>query len=170
MRIGSASSQPIVFELTAPSSATAAPARSPSAALAAELVPSMAIRCSERAADTWGFMSRQYGPRRVGLAHPQVLLDGAVEEVGVLAHHGDAPAQVVERQLADVVPADEHAAGIGIVEAEEQADDGGLAAAARADEGDPLARAHVEVDAVVRDATPARIRERHALEGDGRRG
>ena len=112
----------------------------------------------------------ELGRRRVGLAHPQVLLDGAVEEVGVLAHHGDAPAQVVERQLADVVPADEHAAGIGIVEAEEQADDGGLAAAARADEGDPLARAHVEVDAVVRDATPARIRERHALEGDGRRG
>src|SRR5437870_6723420 len=32
---------------------------------------------------------RSLGRRRVGLAHPQVLLDGAVEEVGVLAHHGE---------------------------------------------------------------------------------
>ena len=34
--------------------------------------------------------------RRVRLAHPQVVFDRAVEEIRVLAHDGDAPAQLDE--------------------------------------------------------------------------
>src|SRR2546422_5257733 len=34
--------------------------------------------------------------RRVRLAHPQVVFDRAVEEIRVLAHDGDAPAELDE--------------------------------------------------------------------------
>ena len=49
----------------------------------------------------------QLGRRRVGLAHAEVLLDGAVEEIGVLAHHRDEAAELVERQVAQVAAADQ---------------------------------------------------------------
>ena len=110
----------------------------------------------------------QLGRRRVGLAHAQVVLHGAVEEVGVLAHHRDEAPELVEGEIPHVAAADQDAALIGVVEAQQQARHGGLARAARPDDAHPLARANGEAQAVVRRPPPARIRKAHGLERDGR--
>ena len=111
---------------------------------------------------------RQLGRRRVGLAHAQVVLHGAVEEIGVLAHHRDEAPELVEREIPHVAAPDRYAAPIGVVEAQQQARHGGLARAARPDDAHPLARANSQAQAVVRRPPPARIRKAHVLEGDGR--
>ena len=107
--------------------------------------------------------------RRPGLAEAEVVLDGAVEEVRVLLHDGDLRAKVLEAQRAHVAAADADAPALGIVEAQEQSRDRGLAGAARPHESDSLARRHREAQALVGGAAAAGIRERHLLEGDTRR-
>ena len=49
------------------------------------------------------------------LAHPQVVLDRAMEEVGVLTDHGDVAAHLVEGQHAHVTAADQDASLLRIV-------------------------------------------------------
>jgi hypothetical protein len=115
------------------------------------------------------------GPRGrldVGLAgvrpaHADVVLDRAVEEEGVLADDRDHRADLVERELPQVLPAQPHRAGLRVVEAQQQPHDRRLAAARRADDADPLAGLGAEVEPVMDGAPGAGIAEAHALEGDG---
>ena len=44
----------------------------------------------------------------VGLAEPQILLDRAVEQVGVLVHDGDHPAHRLGVERLQIAPADQH--------------------------------------------------------------
>ena len=98
--------------------------------------------------------------RRVGLAHPQVLLDGAVEEVGVLAHDGDQAAELVERERrarrarrsARVPARDRRSAAAGA-----RPSTCPRRSARRRRRARP--RATVKLEAVVRGTPPARIAE-----------
>src|SRR5262249_48662660 len=55
--------------------------------------------------------------RRFRLAHTQVVLHGAVEEIGVLTHDRDETAELIEGEIADVAATDGDAPAVGIVEA-----------------------------------------------------
>ncbi len=62
----------------------------------------------------------------------------------VLRHDGDAGAHRRRIGLADVDAVDDHLAAVGIVEAQDQREDGALAGAGRADDRDRLAGLHLE--------------------------
>ena len=70
-----------------------------------------------------------------------VLLDRAVQQGGVLRHHGDLRAQALLPDAGDVLAVDQDAALLRLEEAQEQVDERGLADAGAADEADLLARA-----------------------------
>ena len=82
-----------------------------------------------------------------------VVGDGAGDEVGVLRHERDLPCPFGSREHADVSPVREHQAARGLAKPEQQLDEGGLAAAGRADDTDDLVRvdggAHVAEDRCV---------------------
>ncbi len=84
------------------------------------------------------------------------------EDVVLLGDQRDVAAQVVERQLDQADAADGHRAGARRVDAGEQPAERGLAGAGRADHGDPLADADVEVDAV-QHVAPLDVREPHVV-------
>ena len=105
----------------------------------------------------------------VGLAEPEVVRDGAVKEIGLLVHHRDTAVDVVGTQSAQIVPADTHHPFIGVVEAHQQPDDGGLPRPALPHEPDPLARLDSKRERPVRGAPPAGIRERDVVELHHRR-
>ena len=95
----------------------------------------------------------------VGAAETQVVLDRAVEQVGVLRHDGDHPAHRLRVERAQVLPADADRAALRVVQAEQQAHDGGLAGAAGPDDADALAGGDAEGQALVRGAPAAGIGE-----------
>ena len=105
----------------------------------------------------------------VGAAEPQVVLDRAVEQVGVLRHHGDHPAHRFGIERAQVLAADADGAALWIVQAEQQPHDGGFAGPAGADNADALAGGDAEGQAAVRGAAAAGVGEAHVVEGDGGR-
>ena len=47
-------------------------------------------------------------PIGIGLAEPQILFDRAVEQIGVLVHHGDHPAHRLGIERPQIAPADQH--------------------------------------------------------------
>ena len=81
----------------------------------------------------------------VGAAVGDVGGDGSFEEPGVLEHHADAGAQFGAGQGGDVGAVEGDAAGCGFVEAQQQVDQGGLARAGGADDGDGLVRGDGEI-------------------------
>ena len=91
------------------------------------------------------FLHLRRARRRVAVG--DVVIDGVVEQHGVLGDHADGGAQGLLRHLADVLAVDEHAARIDVVEAEQDARDRRLARAAGADDGQGLAGGHRERDA-----------------------
>ena len=99
-----------------------------------------------------------------GLAEAQVVLDAAVEQVGVLVHHRDVGVDIVRAQVAQIVPADPDGAVIRIVEAQEQAHDGGLSRPALPDEADPFPGLDAELEPSVRGTPSARVGKRHVIE------
>ena len=105
---------------------------------------------------------------RIRAAHADVLADGAVEEEGVLVDDRNVAPDLREAHIAQIDAAERDTPGIGIEEAQQQAHDGGLAAAALPDHADPLSRRHGEGKVPVRRAPRTRIAEGHILEGDGR--
>ena len=109
------------------------------------------------------------GVARVRLAEANVLRCRAVEEVGVLVDDAEARAQCSAVKRAQVLAAEQDSPALRVVEAHEQAQDRRLAGAARADDADPLARAHMEREPVVRGPPSAGIGEMHVLEGERRR-
>ena len=80
----------------------------------------------------------------LGARVADVLHQRAVEQRDVLRHHRNGLAQALLRDLGHVLPVDQDAPGLDVVEALEQREDRGLAAAGCADETDALARADVE--------------------------
>ena len=102
-------------------------------------------------------------------AEADILLDRAVEQERVLVHDRDQRADLRKGQRAQIVAAQQDAALIGIVEAQQQAHDRRLAAARGADEAQPLASGRREVQPLVHGAARAGIGEAHVLEGNGGR-
>ena len=76
---------------------------------------------------------------RIGPAIADVLANGTVEQRNVLRHDRDGLAQALLRHLGDVLPVDGDAALVGIVEALQQREQRGLAAAGLTDQADALA-------------------------------
>lgn len=70
---------------------------------------------------------------------PDVVADRPHEHVVLLGHQRHLGAQHVQRQRGDLDPADRHRPGARTVDAREQPPEGGLARAARPDDGQPLA-------------------------------
>ena len=81
----------------------------------------------------------------VQLAVADVVADGAVEQPRVLQHHAEHRAQVVAREVADIVAAYLDGARLHVVEAHEQLDHGGLAGARGADQRDGLALSLIHI-------------------------
>ena len=111
----------------------------------------------------------EVGLAGVGAAQTQVVLDRAVEQVGVLCHHRDHPAHCLGIERAQVVAADTHRAALRIVQTEQQADDGRFAGTAGADNADTLAGGDAERQALMRGAPAAGVGEAHGVERDVRR-
>jgi len=110
----------------------------------------------------------QLGRGRIRLAEPQILLDRAMEQVGVLVHDGDQAAQRLGIECADVLPAHPHRPGLRIEQAQQQARDRGFPGAARADDADLLAGRDGEGEPVMRCLPPPGIGEMHVFESDRR--
>ena len=105
------------------------------------------------------------GWRRPVAAVADVVADGVVEQHGVLRDDADRRAQAGLRDLGDVLAVDGDAPRGRVVEAIEQAADGRLAGARRADDGAAGARRDVEVDAL-QDLPLRLVAEAHVLEPD----
>ncbi len=84
---------------------------------------------------------------RVGLGERDVGGDGVVEEERVLEHDADGTAQRVQGNVAHVDAVEDDASAVDVVEPRDQAGDGRLAAAGRADQRHRLARLHSKVEA-----------------------
>ena len=82
----------------------------------------------------------------VGAAQGEVLAGAHGEQGGVLEGGGDQAAQVLDAQLAHVDAVEEHPTGRDVPQPGHQRGQDRLARAGRADQGDRLARSHVEVD------------------------
>ncbi len=104
--------------------------------------------------------------RGLGVADGDVLSHGRAAHPGVLQDHAPAAAQARAREVAHVLPVHAHLAGIHVVEAHEQVDEGGLSAAGVAHEGDALARlgheVHVLEDGLAGHVGEGDVVERHA--------
>ncbi len=75
----------------------------------------------------------------IGPAVEDVVADRAVQQRGVLRHQADLAAQRILRDVGDVLPVDEDAAALDVVEAQQQVDQRRLAGARAADQPDLLA-------------------------------
>ncbi len=111
----------------------------------------------------------ELGLAGVRLAEPQVLLDRAVEQVGVLVHDRDLRAHLFGVERPDVPAADPHGPGLRVEQPQQETRDRGFAGTARADDADLLAGGDREGQPVMRRLPPAGIGEMDVLERDGRR-
>ncbi len=102
------------------------------------------------------------GGVRGGVA--EVLADRVVEHVRVLRHVADRVLERLQRQVADVCPADPHRAARHVVETRHEVGDRGLAGTGRADECDHLARLGSEAHAVQHLAGLAALDAGHGLQ------
>jgi hypothetical protein len=100
-----------------------------------------------------------------GMAVGDVVADGSAEEHGFLQNEGNVFAEFVKLVILNVHAVDLDASGVSVVEAGDEAYDGGFPAAGRADEADQLARLDNEAD-VAQNWTRRVITERHVLELD----
>ncbi len=101
----------------------------------------------------------------VRLAVGDVVAHRALEQVDVLADQADGPAQRGQLELADRLAIDADLARRGIVEAQQQLDQGRLARAGGADQCQGMPRRHGQLDAL--DPSPGiAVTEGHRLEAD----
>ncbi len=102
----------------------------------------------------------------VGLAEPQVLFDGAVEQIGVLMNDGDHPAHRLGIERLQIAPADQNFASLRVEQAQQQARDRGFSRSARADDADLLARGDGKGEPVMGGAAAAGIGEMNIFKSD----
>ena len=105
--------------------------------------------------------------RLVGLRLPvgDVVAHRALEQVDVLADQADGAAQRGEAHRIDRLAVDTYAPGVRVVEAQQQLDQGRLAGAGGAHQGQGMARRHLEAD-VLHAPSALRVTEAHAREAD----
>ena len=108
----------------------------------------------------------QLALRRTGLTEPQIVLDRAVKQIGVLVHDGEPAADLIEAERAQIALADPNHAFLRVVVAQQQSDDGGLAYATWADDANPLSGLDTKAQALMRGLATARIGKRNRLERD----
>ena len=101
----------------------------------------------------------------VGTADGDVLAHRRAPHPGILQYHAPAAAQARAREVAHVVAVHRHAAGVDVVEAHEQVDEGGLSAAGVADERNAAPGLGGKVE-VLQDRAAGRVREGHVVERD----
>ena len=87
----------------------------------------------------------------------------AVKQRDVLRHDRDGGAQALLRDARDILPVDQDAAGLHVVEALQQGEQRRLAAAGMTDQPDALARLKLQVE-VLEDLLPVAVAERDVLE------
>ena len=87
-----------------------------------------------------------FGAGRAGAAIGDVLRYRAAEQVNVLLHDADGPAQAVQRHAAHVLAVNQDLAARHIIETGDQVAQRCLAAAGRPDERDILARADMQIN------------------------
>ncbi len=104
----------------------------------------------------------------LGLAEPQVLLDRAVEQVGVLMHDGDHSAHRLGVERPQIMAADADRSALRIEQAQQQPRHRRFPGAARPDDAELFAGGDGEREPVMRGASPARISEVDVLESDRR--
>src|SRR4051812_20829409 len=97
-----------------------------------------------------------------------VLAQARVEYEGILEHQPHLAPKGGHGYVAGVLAVEEHAALVGIPEAEEQVDDGALAGAGRPDNSDVRAGGDGEVE-VAQDGAVGRVSETDVIESDLRR-
>ena len=147
--------------------------RDPLALAAGKLDAALADHCGEalghgldeaeaarRACRGDDFLVAGFGPAIADVVH-----DRAVEERDVLGHDADLLAQALLGHQRDVLAVDQDAAGLEIVEALQQGEDGRFAAARFADQPDALAGLDAQVE-VLEDLGAAGIGEADILEDD----
>src|SRR5437867_3857284 len=83
---------------------------------------------------------------RFGAAVRNIFPDGRAEQQRLLEHEPDLAPQRLAAIMADVDPVDEDRPFLGLVQTQDQADDGGLAGARCPDQGQPLPRRYLEGD------------------------
>src|SRR5215213_6661159 len=105
-------------------------------------------------------------PDRPGPPVGYVLGDTSPEQQGVLGHEGYGVAQRLEGKVLDVLPVDEYAPLLRVVQARDEAGYGGLARSADPHERDPAPRLHVEVYATQDFARFFVVGEAHVIEAD----
>mmetsp|Transcript_13545 Transcript_13545/g.33250 ORF Transcript_13545/g.33250 Transcript_13545/m.33250 type:complete len:228 (-) Transcript_13545:1143-1826(-) len=93
-----------------------------------------------------------------------VVAHRLVEQHAVLRHHADGAPHRRQRGGPDVLPVDEHTALPGVVEAQQQLEDGGLAAASGTHHGQRLAARHMEGHALEHRLTTRVVPKHHVLE------
>ena len=101
--------------------------------------------------------------RGVQAAVADVIHDGAGENEAILQHDTHLRAQRVQRYLGDIVPVDEHPAGIDVVETRDEVDDRRFAGTRGTDKRDGLARFHIEIE-VLQNVDGAVVGECHVVE------
>ena len=92
---------------------------------------------------------------RARAAEADIVADRFIEQNGVLRHDADSAADGMLGQAADIVPVYLNDAFCRVVESEQQAANGGFAAAARSDKGELVSGLDLEAD-VFQDR-PARV-------------
>ena len=97
-------------------------------------------RCSSKIAIELTSLSRS--------GEGEVFAQGADEDVVLLGDEGDMTSQDGKRHLHEAHPTQGHGASARRVDARQQPSERRLARTGRPDHGDPLARCHLEVDAV----------------------
>src|SRR5262249_57993499 len=107
--------------------------------------------------------------RRIWPAEAEIIGDGAVEQCRVLGDDRDHPAHLIRVECTDVVSANADRAGLGVVLAQQQAEDGGFAGTARADNTNRLTGRNREAQPAMGVAAPVWIGEPDSLESYGRR-
>ena len=108
------------------------------------------------------------GLRGLGPGQRDVLAHRAGLEPGVLQDHAEILPEAVARDTAHIVPVDGDRAAVHVVKAHEQIDERRLAAARRADDGDALAGADIEVH-ILEQRRLRHVAERHMLQRDAAR-
>ena len=101
----------------------------------------------------------------IRLAVDDVFPDGGAEQNRLLQHEPDLPAQRLAREVLNLDPVEEDGSLLGLVQAQDQADDGGFSRARRSHEGQAATRRDGERD-VPQDVPAVAIIERDALERD----
>ncbi len=104
------------------------------------------------------------GERAVGRTHADVLGDGAGEQLHLLRHDADLRPVADRGEGGEVLAVEQHAAGLGQFQAEQEADQRALARARRAGDAQHGARRQLEGHAVERRCRGTRIAEGELLD------